>query len=83
MSSEHGIKNLREELTRALTKVVEVLAILEGIAVVDARNKGGAVLSGDTDDSGGELAVLFHVIEGSQLGDDSVQVTEVAVTIVN
>ena len=69
--SELGVEDLRCHLTHALANIGVVHTVLEGSTLGDALGEAGTIGDGDTSGSGGKLAVLLVVIEGSELVDHS------------
>lgn len=81
-TSESGVQNLRGELTQALADIVEVVVVSALESLLDAGKGSPAVREESTASSGEELAVREEGGEASELSEDSVQVREVAVTII-
>jgi hypothetical protein len=81
MVSELRVEDLREHLPDAVSNITEILSIEASHTFWDARGELRSIGDCQTECARHELTVLLIVIELSELSGNSVEVREIAETI--
>jgi hypothetical protein len=82
LGSELSIEDLRGYLACAFTNICVVLSVGSSDTLRDAVEKSAAVRESETGCASTELTVLLIVVELGELSNDSVEMREVAVSII-
>ena len=81
MVSELSVEDLRGDLTDAVTNIAEILSVEASHTLRDAREESRSIGDSEAETARHELTILLVVIELSELSGNSVEVREIAETI--
>jgi len=80
--SELSVEDLRGHLAGAFTNIFVGLSVISSYTLRDAVEESAAVRDSETGCASTELTVLLVVVELGELSNDSVEMREVAVSII-